>query len=147
MNAFTIGFTKKPARKFFSLLEGAGAKRIVDVRLKPNTQLSGFAKSPDLDFLLDRVAGIGYVHVPELAPDKQMLDDYRKSKAEDAWSIYEKRFLDLMAQRQVEETVSRDLIDEGCLLCSEAEPDQCHRRLVVEYLAACWGEINVTHLV
>jgi hypothetical protein len=33
MRVFTIGFTKKNARRFFGLLKTAGAKRVVDVRL------------------------------------------------------------------------------------------------------------------
>ena len=146
MNVYTIGFTKKRAERFFDLVEGSGAKRIVDVRLRPDTQLSGFAKSSDLEYLLKRIAGIEYVHLPELAPDKEMLDAYRKNKAVDAWEVYERRFLDLMREREVEKSVPRDIIETGCLLCSEAEPDKCHRRLVVEYLADCWGNLQVQHL-
>ena len=33
MKLFTIGFTKKPAERFFGLLRASGAKRVVDVRL------------------------------------------------------------------------------------------------------------------
>ena len=146
MNVYTIGFTKKRAERFFDLVEGSGAKRIVDVRLRPDTQLSGFAKSSDLEYLLKRIAGIDYVHLPKLAPDKEMLDAYRKSKADDAWDVYERRFLELMREREVEKSVPRDIIETGCLLCSEAEPDKCHRRLVVEYLADCWGNLQVQHL-
>ena len=146
MNVYTIGFTKKRAERFFDLVEGSGAKRIVDVRLRPDTQLSGFAKSSDLEYLLKRIAGIEYVHLPELAPDKEMLDAYRKSKADDAWEVYERCFLDLMREREVENAVPRDIIEDGCLLCSEAEPDKCHRRLVVEYLADHWGNLQVQHL-
>lgn len=146
MNVYTIGFTKKRARYFFDLLESSGAKRIVDVRLRPDTQLSGFAKSSDLEYLLERIAGIDYVHLPELAPDKEMLDAYRNSKAADAWEKYEARYLELMREREVENSVPRDIIEDGCLLCSEAEPERCHRRLVIEYLSEHWGNIQVQHL-
>lgn len=44
MKVFTIGFTKKPARRFFELVCGSGAKRVVDVRLNNVSQLAGFAK-------------------------------------------------------------------------------------------------------
>ena len=146
MNVYTIGFTKKRAERFFDLVEGSGAKRIVDVRLRPDSQLSGFAKASDLAYLLKRIAGIDYVHLPELAPDKEMLDAYRNSKADDAWDQYERRYLDLMREREVEKSVLRDIIEDGCLLCSEAEPDRCHRRLAVEYLADIWGNLTVHHL-
>ena len=118
----------------------------MDVRLRPDTQLSGFAKSSDLEYLLERIAGIEYVHLPELAPDKEMFDAYRNSKDVDAWEVYEQRYLDLMREREVENSVPRDIIEDSCLLCSEAEPDKCHRRLVIEYLADRWGNLQVHHL-
>ena len=35
----------------------------------------------------------------------------------------------------------------GCLLCSEHEPDHCHRRLVAEYLKSEWGDVQIEHLM
>jgi uncharacterized protein (DUF488 family) len=32
------------------------------------------------------------------------------------------------------------------LLCSEATADQCHRRLVAEYLRDRWGDVEIIHL-
>ena len=61
-----------------------------------------------------------------------MLDDYKKRRGD--WSTYETRFLDLMRERRIEQTVSRELVASGCLLCSEDKPVHCHRRLVAEYL-------------
>jgi uncharacterized protein (DUF488 family) len=42
--------------------------------------------------------------------------------------------------------VPRELLDGACLLCSEATPERCHRRLVTEYLGARWGDVEVVHL-
>ena len=144
MRVFTIGFTKKPAQRFFSLLRSSGAHRVVDVRLNNVSQLAGFAKRDDLAFFLAEVCGMDYVHVPSLAPTKQLLDDYKKRRCD--WSTYEIRFLELMRERRVEQTVARDIVSDGCLLCSENTPDHCHRRLVVEYLDQHWGGLQVTHL-
>ena len=44
MKLFTIGFTKKSAERFFHLLSSVNVKRIVDIRLKNESQLAGFAK-------------------------------------------------------------------------------------------------------
>lgn len=140
-----MGFTKKPASKFFGLLKDAGAKRIVDVRLNNSSQLSGFAKRDDLEFFLRSVCGMEYVHLPILAPTKEMLDEYRKGGGD--WARYEARFLDLMRNRKIEHEVPRELIEDGCLLCSEAEPHHCHRRLVAEYLQEHWGDVELHHLV
>ena len=142
---FTIGFTKKSAERFFTALQQAGVKRIVDVRLNNVSQLAGFSKMDDLRYFLKAIGGIEYVHLPVLAPTQEMLDAYKKQRGD--WSVYEKQFLELMATRHVEETVPKDLLNEGCLLCSEDKPDYCHRRLVAEYLANHWPSVQVVHLI
>lgn len=145
MKVFTIGFTKKSARRFFELLRVSGAKRVVDVRLNNVSQLAGFAKKDDLAFFLQEICGMEYVHLPELAPTQEMLDAYKKERGD--WTTYEQRFLELMRQRRVEATVPRDVLADGCLLCSEDKPHHCHRRLVAEYLAERWGDLDIAHLV
>lgn len=144
MKIFTIGFTKKSANRFFELLRTSGARRVVDVRLNNVSQLAGFAKRDDLAYFLAELCGMDYVHLPVLAPTKQMLDDYKKKGGD--WSTYETRFLDLMRARRVEQMVARETVADACLLCSEDTPEHCHRRLVAEYLNRHWGGIDVTHL-
>jgi uncharacterized protein (DUF488 family) len=144
MTLTTIGFTKKPARRFFGLLRESGVKRVVDVRLNNWSQLSGFAKQEDLAWFLREICGIEYVHVPSLAPTQELLSDYRKKRID--WDGYEVRFLDLMHERKVEEIISPEILDTGCLLCSEHQPHRCHRRLVAEYLNDHWGGVQIKHL-
>ena len=144
MKLFTIGFTKKKAERFFGLLSASGAKRIVDVRLHNVSQLAGFAKRDDLRYFLSEICGMGYVHLPELAPTKEILDDYRKRNGD--WQAYEVQFLDLMRQRQIAQSVDQDIVSDSCLLCSEDRPHRCHRRLVAEYLDDQWGGVEIIHL-
>ena len=146
LNIFTIGFTKKTAEEFFTKLRHSGASRIIDIRLNNVSQLAGFAKKNDLIFFLREINGMGYVHMPELAPTKEILDAFKKNKGD--WQVYEEQFLELMAQRAIEHTIDKTILDSSCLLCSENEPHQCHRRLVVEYLNQKWGGIiQVQHLM
>lgn len=144
MKIFTIGFTKKSAESFFTLLKNSGAKRLVDVRLNNVSQLAGFAKKEDLKYFLRAICGMEYLHLPELAPTQEMLDAYKKEKG--GWAAYEGKFLDLMRSRAVEKTVSRETLNDGCLLCSEARPEHCHRRLVAEYFREHWGGVEIIHL-
>lgn len=144
MRVFTIGFTKKSAEAFFSAVCRSGAKRVVDVRLNNVSQLAGFSKRDDLRYFLRAICGLDYAHLPELAPTQELLDGYRNSKG--GWSAYERGFLGLMTQRRIEETVPREIIAEGCLLCSEDQPHHCHRRLVAEYLRDAWGDLEIAHL-
>jgi uncharacterized protein (DUF488 family) len=132
MNIFTIGFTKKNAETFFSFIKNNKVQTLIDVRLNNISQLAGFAKRDDLTFFLKELCQVNYEHVPELAPTKEILNGYKKGDI--AWKSYEDKFLNLMAKRNVEKIITKDLLNDGCLLCSEHEPHFCHRRLVVEYL-------------
>ena len=49
-------------------------------------------------------------------------------------------------ERKPDITLSKDLFDHACLLCSEDTPEHCHRRLVAEYLADTWGNMKIVHL-
>ena len=145
MKVFTIGFTEKPASRFFDLIRKSGARRVVDVRLNNTGQLAGFSKRDDLQFFLREICGVDYIHIPELAPTQEILDAYKKHGG--AWSVYESEFLDLMERRRIDASVAQSVIDQGCLLCSEHKPHHCHRRLVVEFLERKWGGLQPLHLV
>lgn len=144
MKVYTIGFTKTSAESFFTRLQKAGVKKVLDVRLNNVSQLAGFAKKNDLRYFLKAIYGIEYVHQPELAPTQALLDAYKKKGGQ--WADYEKQFLELMASRQIEQLVPRYAIDGACLLCSEDKPHHCHRRLVAEYLRDKWGDVEIAHL-
>jgi uncharacterized protein (DUF488 family) len=141
----TIGFTKTNAEGFFERLRKAGVKTVIDVRLHNTSQLAAFAKADDLGYFLNKIGNIKYLHQPLLAPTDSMLKAFKKEKGD--WAVYENRFLALMAERQIEKQLSPELLDGACLLCSEATPHHCHRRLVCEYLNERWsGKLQVNHI-
>ena len=78
MKMYTIGFTQKGAKKFFSLIKNNNVSRIIDVRLNNISQLSGFAKRDDLKFFLSELCDAEYEHIEDLAPTKDILNDYKK---------------------------------------------------------------------
>lgn len=145
MNVFTIGFTKKNAETFFGFLRESKVKTLIDVRLNNVSQLAGFAKRDDLKYFLSELCSASYVHEPDLAPTKELLSSYKSKDI--TWEAYEDKFLNLMATRNIERSISSGLLNDGCLLCSEHEPHQCHRRLVLDYLAKTgMSDIEVKHL-
>ncbi|RWP77061.1 MAG: DUF488 domain-containing protein [Mesorhizobium sp.] len=145
VNVATIGFTKSNAENFFERLLKAGVKKVVDVRLHNTSQLAAFAKADDLAYFLKKIGGIQYVHQPLLAPTDNILKAYKKEKGD--WGVYQERFLDLMAERKIEQRLKPEMLAGACLLCSEATPHHCHRRLVCEYLNDKWGDtLRVRHI-
>lgn len=145
MEIYTIGFTHTGAESFFGRLRRAGIQRLVDVRLKNTSQLAGFAKRDDLAFFLRELCSAEYRHEPLLAPTKDLLNAFKKGKG--TWAAYAEGFQALMAERRIEERLDKQLFDAPTvLMCSEAEAEHCHRRLVAEYLKEKWGDIEVVHL-
>jgi uncharacterized protein (DUF488 family) len=145
----TIGFAGKTAQEFLTLLKEAGVERLIDIRQNRGGQLSGYAKHPDLAYFLHEIAGIAYVHEPLLAPTPELLKSYRKTKD---WPGYETAFLALMKDRGVPESFDiPNWLSKVVLLCSEACPEKCHRRLVADLIAARWRgqghEVEIRHLV
>jgi uncharacterized protein (DUF488 family) len=141
---YTIGFAEKSAREFFTKLKDAGVKNLIDIRLNNTSQLAGFTKEQDLPYFLQEIAGIKYIHKPELAPTKDILDAYKKKEID--WSEYEKRFRRLLAERRIEDVMKPQDVNNSCFLCSEPESDKCHRRLTAEYLRELWGNVKIVHL-
>ncbi len=144
MKIYTIGFTRKSASQFFETLCSAQVKRVVDVRLNNVSQLAGFAKKHDLEYFLRKIGSIRYTHALDLAPTQEMLDAYKKGAG--AWSEYESRFMELIQGRHIEASWANELREGDCLLCSEEKPQNCHRRLVAEYFAHHFGEVEIQHL-
>ena len=145
MEIYTIGFTQTTAERFFGRLKQAGIRRLLDVRLNNSSQLAGFAKAKDLPYFLRELIGAAYAHEPLLAPTQELLDDYKKRGL--TWQDYETGFLALMQSRRIEAVLSpAEFETPTALLCSEATAEQCHRRLVTEYLARHWAQVEAVHL-
>lgn len=146
MEVYTIGFGGHSAPDFFGKLATAGIERLLDVRLNNVSQLAGFTKRSDLPFFLDRIGGVEYQHGVELAPTAEALSSYRAKQIR--WDEYERRYMQLLADRKVEDQYTEQWFDHRTvLLCSEPTARQCHRRLALEYLRShSIPELEAVHL-
>jgi uncharacterized protein (DUF488 family) len=145
VDIYTIGVTKKTAQQFFEMLQRAGIRRVLDIRLNNTSQLAGFAKQEDLAYFLRVIGGIEYQHEVMLAPTQDILTAYRKDKVE--WEQFRRRFLKLMRERQIERRLDKSLFaTPTVLLCSEASAEHCHRSFVANYLRQHWGDVTITNL-
>lgn len=144
MEISTIGFTQSSAEHFFGRLRAAGVRRLVDVRLHNVSQLAGFSKGPDLAFFLREICDAGYEQDLRLAPTDELLSAYRKGELD--WDAYEQSFQALMLERDIPGQLQRAAFQtKTALLCSEAEPSRCHRRILADMLVEAWGG-TVQHL-
>jgi uncharacterized protein (DUF488 family) len=143
MNIFTIGFSQKSAEEFFTLLMKNKVKKLIDIRLNNKSQLAGFANAKHLPYFL-KLHNIKYEYKPELAPSKDLLDGYKKKTID--WNEYIDIYKKLLIDRDILNNISIEDFDNAVLLCSEPTADQCHRRLMAEYLKDNFKNISIRHL-
>ncbi len=149
INIYTIGFTKKDAKKFFELISQNKIDLLVDVRLNNTSQLAGFSKYPDIEYFLKKCSNCNYKSDKLFSPEENTLDDYKKKKI--TWEEYVIQFEETMKQRNIIEYIKKEyssIIEKQniCFLCSEDKPNMCHRRLVAEIFAKLFNA-NIIHLM
>lgn len=144
MNLFTIGFVKKSAKVFFETLRTNGISKVIDIRLNNTSQLAGFTKKADLQFFLETIGDIGYMHIDRYAPTKELLNAYKRKKIN--WEEYESEYIAILDRRNILSNINYSIFDSACLLCSEPTAQQCHRRLFAEYLSRHNSAIQIKHL-
>jgi len=143
MNIFTIGFSQKSAEQFFNLLVKNNVKKLIDIRLNNKSQLAGFANAKHLPYFL-KLHNIEYDYKPELAPSKELLNGYKDKSI--SWEEYIKVYNQILIERDILQNISFEELDNAVLLCSEPTAEQCHRRLLSEYLAKHLDNITIQHL-
>ena len=143
---YTIGFTKKSAEQFFGLLRNNGVKQLVDVRISNTSQLAGFAKGKDLEFFTNEICHIPYKHIVDFAPTKELLDQWHKNEV--TWTEYVEIYTKMLNDREIVKKYGVKSFHGACFLCSEDTPEQCHRRLLAEYLQERSKEkVHIIHLI
>ena len=142
---YTIGFTKKSAEQFFELLKNSKVRQLVDVRISNTSQLAGFAKGKDLEYFVRQICGIPYKHIEDFAPTKQLLDKWHKQEV--TWAEYEQVYTKMLKEQDILRKYGVKQFDGSCFLCSEETPEQCHRRLLSEYMQKhSTEEVKIVHL-
>jgi uncharacterized protein (DUF488 family) len=139
---YTIGYEDHPTPgSLVAALQHAGVRRLVDVRELPNSRRRGFSKKALAAALSD--GGIAYVHARPLGnPHRDLYRAGRLAEGEAAYRAH-------LTAPEAQETLAylqATLDTPTCLLCLEASPEHCHRRLVAEALRARVPGLEVVDL-
>lgn len=131
---WTIGYERLPPDALVAELEAAGIERLLDVRFRPQSRRPGMSKTK-LGRLL-AAHGIGYEHRRALGTPPEIRPLYRSGavrQGADAFRAHIEQTaageLDALATELAAPDAPRT-----ALLCLEAEPAHCHRRVVAEQL-------------
>lgn len=143
MILYTIGSSQKSAQEFFTTLKSNNVIRLIDIRLNNKSQLAGFTNVKHLPYFL-RIHGIEYLYRSDFAPSKELLKGYKDKSV--SWQEYESEYVRIMDQRVITDRIDWNIFEDSALLCSEPTAEQCHRRLLAEYLAQKNSDIRIRHL-
>ncbi|MDR3208924.1 MAG: DUF488 domain-containing protein [Rickettsiales bacterium] len=139
---YTIGFAGKTEEEFYKILRDAGVRCIWDIRLWRDSVSEYFAWAKG-SYLAAR-CGHKYKWAKELAPTVELLSGVKEKRMAlaDAFAEIEK----LLSERRIETLFLQTNLDGACLMCSEKSADNCHRKIVAEYLARRFPRLKIRHL-
>ncbi|MET0557904.1 MAG: DUF488 domain-containing protein [Solirubrobacterales bacterium] len=142
----TIGVYGFDRESFLATLAGAGVELILDVRQRRGVRGSEYAwaNAKRLEAALAE-AGIGYSHLPELAPTTELRqlqyeEDARRGEGKRSRSVlapeYVRRYEEeILAAVDLGPIVAWVGSKKAALLCVERDPEACHRSLVAARFA------------
>lgn len=141
----TLGHSTRPLGEFLDLLRERGVQVLVDVRRYPMSRRHPQFSRDTLAASLEE-AGIQYMHEPDLGGRRAP----RPGSPHTAWRVEAFRgYADHMETPQfvaaLERLMERARPETVAILCAEAVPWRCHRRLISDALVA--RGIEVLHIL
>jgi len=145
-NLWTIGYERLTPDALAAELRSAGVRRVIDVRYRPQSRRPGMSKTK----LAARLAheGIAYEHRKTLGTPPEIKPLFRSGATRQAREAFRPHLertagaeLDALAAE-----LSRRSAPKTALLCLEAEPAHCHRRVVAEQLRERAPRLRVVDL-
>ncbi|TMM02936.1 MAG: DUF488 domain-containing protein [Actinobacteria bacterium] len=131
----TVGHSTHPLDAFLALVSGAGVEVVADVRRHPGSRRHPHFASEALADAL-RAAGLEYEHLPELGGRRSVAPD----SPNDGWEVAAFRgYADHLRTREFAAGRAR-LVElasarRAAVMCAEAQPWRCHRRLIADVFA------------
>jgi len=141
---WTIGYERLLPAELVADLQAAGVERVIDVRYRPQSRRPGMSRTR-LGQLLE-AHGIAYEHRKSLGTPPDLRHDFHAGRIAHARVAY----------REHVETSAPDALHElaaelrhgprTALLCLEADPASCHRRVLCEALGERVAGLRVRDL-
>lgn len=139
---FTIGHSTRELEAFIDLLAAHGIEHVIDVRRFPRSRRNPhYAREPLADALGAR--GIGYTWLEGLGGRRSR----RAGSIHTAWKVNAfAAYADHMETAEFEDAArtALSIADRArvAFMCAEARAEQCHRRLISDWLSARGHEVR-----
>ena len=141
---FTIGYERLLPPELVNELKVAGVERLIDVRYRPQSRRPGMSKTRLGELLGDH--GIAYEHRRALGTPPDIRWFFKHGRAAEGREAF---------REHVERTAAGELdalaeelehAPPTALMCLEAEPAVCHRRVLAEQLGLRRPDLEVVDL-
>ncbi len=131
---WTVGYERLLPPELIAELKVAGVRRLIDVRFRPQSRRPGMSKTRLGDAL--REHGIAYEHRRELGTPADIRWFYKHNQIAEGAA----QFTTYIEEASLEalDGLAAEITGGGpptALMCLEADPAECHRRIVTERLA------------
>jgi uncharacterized protein (DUF488 family) len=134
---WTVGYEALLPDMLVAELEAAGVERLIDVRFRPQSRRAGMSKTK-LGLLLGEHR-IVYEHRRALGTPPDIRSDYKQGRIGDGHRRMEQFVEEDVAPARALDELAAELAagdaPRTVLMCLEADPAVCHRRVLVERLA------------
>jgi uncharacterized protein (DUF488 family) len=141
---FTIGYERLLPPALVAELEAAGVKRVIDVRFRPQSRRPGMSKTRLSELLGDH--DIAYEHRRELGTPADLRWLFHAGRVQEGAAAF-------LAHVEASAPDALDALAKElehapptALLCLEADPAGCHRRVLTEALQARRTDLRVVDL-
>jgi uncharacterized protein (DUF488 family) len=141
---FTIGYERLLPPELVNELRVAGVERLIDVRHRPQSRRPGMSKTRLGELLAEH--GIAYEHRKALGtpPDiRWLFKNKREAEGREAFRVHVEDSAAAELDALAEEL---DTAPATVLMCLEAEPEGCHRRVLAEQLQRRRPDLQVVDL-
>ena len=130
---FTIGYEQTTQAQVIGALKAAGVALVIDVRAVAASRRAGFSKSILASSL--KAEGVDYVHLKALGTPKAGREAARAGRTDQMHAIFEAHLAEPEAVVALADAADLAHARPSALLCYEADPACCHRRILSGRLA------------
>jgi uncharacterized protein (DUF488 family) len=141
---WTIGYERLLPPELVAELQHAGVERVIDVRYRPQSRRPGMSKTRLGDLL--GAHGIAYEHRKPLGTPPDLRHDFHAGRLEQARAGYRAHVTSTAPEALDQLAAELEHGPRTALLCLEADPAGCHRRVLAELLSEGLAGLTVVDL-
>jgi len=131
---FTIGYERLLPPELVNELGLAGVKRLIDVRFRPQSRRPGMSKTRLGELLAEH--GIAYEHRKALGTPPDIRWHFKHGHEAEGRELFRAHVEEHAAAELDALAAELDHAPPTVLMCLEAAPEGCHRRVIAEQLRA-----------